>query len=131
MIDNPHSPARGWNEKFRDAFRGVKVGLRGQDSFFAHLFMAAAVVGAGAVLSVSLWQWCILVLCIAAVFTAEMFNTALESMARAISQEVHPDLGNALDIGSAAVLVASVGAAIGGAIVFISRLGILLGWWPG
>jgi diacylglycerol kinase len=38
-------------------------------------------------------------------------------------------LGNSLDIGSAAVLVASVGASIVGAIIFGHRLGILLGWW--
>ena len=45
MNENPHSPGRGWPEKFRDAFRGVKVGVRGQSSFFVHLFFAAAVIG--------------------------------------------------------------------------------------
>jgi diacylglycerol kinase len=52
-------------------------------------------------------------------------------MARAITRQVHPDLGNALDIGSAAVLVASIGAALVGSIVFLNRLGILVGWWTG
>ena len=58
----------------------------------------------------SLVEWCLLLLCIAGVLTAEMFNSALESMAKAITGESDPHLGNSLDIGSAAVLVASIGA---------------------
>jgi diacylglycerol kinase len=71
----------------------------------------------------------LLVLCIAGVLVAEMFNSALELMAKAITSEENPYLGNSLDIGSAAVLVASIGAAVVGAIVFGHRLGVLLGWW--
>ncbi len=70
-------------------------------------------------------------LCIAGVLTAEMFNSALESMAKAITGESDPHLGNSLDIGSAAVLVASIGAAVVGAIIFGHRVGVLLEWWQG
>jgi diacylglycerol kinase (ATP) len=128
MNDNPHSPGRGWPEKFRDAFRGVKVGVRGQSSFFVHLFFVAAVIGAGVVLQVTQTEWCLLALSMAVVLAAEMFNTAIESMARAITKETHPDLGDALDIGSAAVLLAAGGAVVVGLIVFGNRL---LGWWAG
>ena len=131
MDDNTHPADRGWLEKFRVAFRGMKIGVRGQSSFFAHFFIAAAVLGAGVVLRVNLGEWCILLLCTAFVLSAEMFNTALESMARAITRQMHPDLANALDIGSAAVLLASIGAAAVGSIVFLNRLGILVGWWSG
>jgi diacylglycerol kinase len=123
------SPDRSWARKFRDAFRGLKEGVRGQSSFFVHFFTAVAVVVAGLALGVSLLEWCVLTLCIAGVLTAEMFNSAFESMAKAITGESDPHLGNSLDIGSAAVLVASVGASIVGAIIFGHRLGILLGWW--
>ena len=120
---------RSWGEKFRDAFRGVKLGVRGQSSFFVHFFTTTAVIVAAAVMDVSLIEWCLLLICIAAVLTAEMFNSALESMARAITQEANPQLGGALDIGSAAVLVASIGAAVVGTIVFLNRLGVMIGWW--
>ena len=123
------SPERSWSSKFRDAFRGVKAGVRGQSTFFVHFFAAAAVIVAGAVLRVDLVEWCLLLLCIAIVLAAEMFNSALESMAKAITHESHPHLGNSLDIAAAAVLVASIGASIVGAIIFADRLGILLGWW--
>jgi len=129
MPDDLISPERSWVQKFRDAFRGVKAGVRGQSSFFVHFFIAALVVAAGAVLRVSLIEWCLLLLCIAGVLTAEMFNSALESMAKAITGESDPHLGNSLDIGSAAVLLASLGATVVGTIIFANRLGMLLGWW--
>jgi diacylglycerol kinase len=126
--DSPFTE-RSWAQKFGDAFRGFKVGVQGQRSFFVHLFVAAAVIAAGMGLRVSLVEWCLLLLCIAGVLTAELFNSALESMAKAITGESHPHLGKSLDIASAAVLLASVGAALVGTILFTHRLGILLGWW--
>ena len=127
--DDRNRTERFWVEKFHDASRGFQQGIRGQSSFFAHFFIAVVVVVAGGVLGVDRTEWCLLALCIAGVLTAEMFNSALESMAKAITGESDPHLGNSLDIGSAAVLLASIGASIVGAIIFAHRLGILLGWW--
>ena len=121
---------RSWTDKFRDAFRGLKEGMRGQSSFFAHFSVAAAVIAAAGLLNVEdQLQWCILLLCIAGVLTAEMFNSALESLAKAITDEMDPHVGRALNIGSAAVLIASIGAAIVGTIIFLNRLGEVLRWW--
>jgi diacylglycerol kinase len=120
---------RTWPDKFRDAFRGLKAGVRGQSTFLVHFLAAAAVIAAAALLQVSLCEWCLLLLCITSVLVAEMFNSALESMAKAITGESHPHLGNSLDIAAAAVLVAAIGASIIGAIIFLHRLGILLTCW--
>jgi diacylglycerol kinase len=129
MPEDIPSPERSWGDKFRDAFRGLKAGVRRQSSFFAHFFIAAIVIVAGVMLGVSRIEWCLLVMCITGVLTTEMLNSSLESMAKAITHESHPHLGNSLDIGSAAVLVASIGSAIVGALILGNRLGILLGWW--
>jgi diacylglycerol kinase len=129
MPDDPTNPERSCASKFRDAFRGLKAGVRGQSTFFVHFFVAAAVIVAAAVLRVDLHEWCLLLLCITVVHVAEMFNSALESMAKAITGQSDPHLGNSLDIAAAAVLAASIGASIVGAIIFGNRLGILLGWW--
>jgi diacylglycerol kinase len=118
--------SRTWYEKFRDAFRGVRSGMRGQISFRVHIFMSAAVVITAALLRCSLAEWCILLLCIAGVLTAEMINSALEHFAKAVAKDHVPQIGEALDTGSAAVLLASIGAALVGAIIFISRLAMLL-----
>jgi diacylglycerol kinase len=129
MLNREMLPERSWSRKFRDAFRGVREGIRGQNSFYVHFFMVAAVVTAGAALRFEPVEWCVLLLCITVVLTAEMFNSAIESMAKAITEEIHPHLKNSLDIGSAAVLVASIGASIVGCLLFIHRLGAMLRWW--
>ena len=122
-------PDRSWEAKFSDAFRGTWQGFRGESSFFAHFFMSAAVILAGIVLHVNAIEWCLLTLCITVVLVTEMVNTALETMARAITDEPNPHIGGALDIGSAAVLLASIGAAIVGAIVLLNALAKMLGWF--
>ena len=130
MFSPPPSPdPRHWRRKFHDAFRGVKEGVHGQGSFFVHFFVTVLVVVAGVVLGANLYEWCILALCITGVLTVEMFNSALESMAKAITGESDPHLGDSLDIGSAAVLIASIGASIVGTIIFVNRLAIMLEWW--
>ena len=113
---------RSWPEKFRDAFLGIGLGIRGQSSFRVHLVAALLVVTGGMVLQVSLIQWCLLVICITLVLMAEMFNSALEALAPVIDPQYNRHLAVALDVGSAAVLLAALGAAIVGAIIFGSRL---------
>ena len=113
---------RSWAKKFRDAFRGLKEGVRRQSSFFVHFFVTAVVIVTAAALEVNHYEWCLLLLCVIAVMVAEMFNSALESMARAVTDQEDPKVGRALDIGSAAVLIASIGAAILGMIIFLNRL---------
>ncbi len=127
MLPPPYH--RSWTRKFRDAFRGFAAGVRRQNSFAVHFAVATAVVIAAAALRLGHTEWCILLLCIMVVLIAEMFNSALEYMARAITGESNPHVGNALDIGSAAVLIASAGAIVVGLLVFGHRAATLAGWW--
>jgi len=114
--------ARSWPRKFADAFRGLSRGVRSQSSFAVHIGMAAAVVVAGTLLSVTASEWCLLTLAIGLVLLAEMFNTAIESLARGPGSRRHPRLRDALDMASAGVLVAAATAAIIGLIVFLPRM---------
>jgi undecaprenol kinase len=122
MSDEFRQPHRPWLRKFRDAFRGLGWSLRTQSSLHVHLVAALLVVAAGVVYRVTCTEWCLLGLCIALVFSLEMINTALERLAKTIDRRHNPDLGAALDIGSAAVLMAALGAVIVGAIIFLPRL---------
>ena len=119
--------ARTWSRKFADAFRGLGRAVRTQSSFAVHLAVAAAVVVSGAFFRVSAWEWCLLALAIGLVLMAEIFNTAVESLARGPGSRRHPRLRDALDMASGAVLVAAVTAAIIGFVVFGPRL---LAWMP-
>ncbi len=117
---------RSWAEKFTDAYRGLFRAVRSQSSFAVHLAVAAVVVALAAALRVSAVEWCLLASAIAVVLTAEIFNTAVESLARAHGPGRHPRIRDALDMASAAVLVAACGAVVVGLIVFGPRLVALL-----
>ncbi len=127
MHYDPHCrPKRSWPKKFYDAFHGAWHGIEGQSSFVAHFLMAGAVILAGIMLHIALVEWCIVGLCITVVLGAEMFNSALERLSRAITDQHDPRVGTALNIGSAAVLVSALGAAAIGTIIFLHRLLALL-----
>ena len=120
---------RPWARKFADAFRGLVRAVRSGSSFLVHLWAAVAVVVAAAVLRVELVEWCLLLGAIAMVLAAEVFNSAIESLARAFGPGRHPRIRDALDMAGAAVLVAAAGAAAIGVIVLGHRAGALLGLW--
>ena len=121
--------SRPWKQKFADAFRGLHEGACAQSSFVVHLIVAAAVLAAAAILRMDAMQWCLLLLCIAGVLAAEMFNSALESMARAVTGQQNAHIRDALDIASGAVLIAAFGSVAVGVVLFGHRGGQVLGWW--
>src|SRR6059036_542866 len=73
-------PRRLWRDKFRDAFRGLKLGIRGHSSFSVHFFFAALALVAALVMRCDRVEWCILLGCIGLVLTAELFNSAVETI---------------------------------------------------
>lgn len=115
-------PPQRWADKYRCALRGLAVAVRGEDSFWVHLPAAVVVVALAAWLRVSVVEWLLLGLCIGIVWTAELFNTAIEHLAKAVTREPNDDVRNALDVAAAAVLAASVTAKVVGTVVFALRL---------
>lgn len=125
LMDNDSPPVnrrRPWRHKFGDALRGLKLGIRGHSSFFVHFFFAALALAAAAVLRCVLWEWCILILCIGMVMTAELFNSALETLFRGLDEATRERSWRCLDIAAGAVLLASITAALLGVCVFVNRL---------
>lgn len=118
----PVKRRRSWAEKFRAAFRGLWYGIVGQSSFAVHFAVAFLVLVIAAILGVTETEWCILILSIATVMTAELINSALEWFAPAVTQEYNRYIETALDVASAAVLLASLGAAVIGFIIFGEHL---------
>ncbi len=107
---------------FRDAFRGVAVLLATQHNARIHAAATLAVLAAGLWLGCTRVEWAVLVLAIALVWLAEGVNTALEALGDAVSAEHHPLVGRAKDVAAGAVLLASIGAAVAGLLIFVPRL---------
>jgi diacylglycerol kinase len=86
------------------------------------------VLAAAVVLKCSLLEWCVLVGCVGMVLTAELFNSAVETLFRGLSEEVRERSWQSLDIAAGAVLLASITAAVVGCVIFVPKLAALLGW---
>ena len=70
-------------------------------------------------------EWCCLVIAASSVWTAEALNTALELLADAAIEELHPLVGYAKDVAAGAVLVTAIAAVIVGAIIFWPHIATL------
>jgi diacylglycerol kinase len=123
----PPRPRRPWRDKFKFAFRGVKLGVRGHSSFAVHFFFAAVVLAAAAILIREPVEWCLLIGCIGLVLTAELFNSAVETLFRGLDDATKARVWPCLDISAGAVLLASATAAVIGSIVFLRHLVVFFG----
>jgi len=107
---------------FAHAGRGVAAVVWSQPNAWIHLAATVAVVAAGFAFGVSRLEWGLLVLAIAAVWSAEALNTAVEVLADVVSPAPHPAVGRAKDVAAGAVLLAAAGALVVGVLVFGPRL---------
>lgn len=117
---------RRWRDKFREAFRGVKLGVRGHSSFFVHFFFAALTLTAALVLQCDLLEWCLVTGCIGLVITAELFNSTIETLFHGLDTETKGRIHGCLDIAAGAVLVAGLTAAVIGILVFGRHILLIL-----
>ncbi|WP_268778296.1 diacylglycerol kinase family protein [Rubrobacter aplysinae] len=113
-------------KSFSNAYVGMSYCVRTQRNLRIHLAVTVLVLLLSAVLRVSLPELAVLVFCIMVVIVAEMLNTALECAVDLVTSDYHPLAKLSKDISAGAVLVASLGAAVVGAIIFLPRLWQLL-----
>ena len=120
---------RTWLAKFGDAFRGTARAVASQSSFAVHLPVAVLAVAVAAFLGMSPTEWCLIALAIGMVLAAEVLNTAIEFLAKAVTREYDANVRDALDVASAGVFMTVITAVVVGAILLGNRAGSLLGWW--
>lgn len=104
-------------QSFKFAFQGLAFAWK-ERNFKLHIASTIAVITLGYYCQVNKTEWIILLLCIAAVLSLELFNTALEKVVDLVSPNKHPLAGMAKDLSAAAVLVFSIASAIVGIIIF-------------
>lgn len=107
---------------FDHAWEGIVRAVRTQRNMRFHALAAAAVVVASAVFRVSLVEFAVLLFAITLVLAAELVNTAVEAIVDLTSPDFHPLAKIAKDASAGAVLVASIGAALVGTVIFAGRI---------
>lgn len=109
-------------KSFVYATNGVLVLVRTQFNAKIHLAATVLVIIAGFWLHVSPRDWALLVIAMVSVWIAEGINTAIEAIVDLVSPEFHPIAGKIKDVAAGAVLIAALGAAIVGLIIFVPPL---------
>src|ERR1700754_4746616 len=95
---------------FGYAFNGIWHAAATQLNFRVHLVAALVAVWVGYALHISKDEWLWIILCIALVLVAELFNTAIEFLVDLVSPEYNKQAGLVKDMSAGAVLVTAIGA---------------------
>lgn len=104
---------------FKFAWKGIILLLQNEQNAWIHFLASLLVILLGFYFSISTTEWIACIICIAMVFTAEGFNTAVENLVDLVSPDQHPLAGKVKDLAAGAVLIAAIGAAIVGCIIFL------------
>ncbi|MEG2315433.1 MAG: diacylglycerol kinase [Clostridia bacterium] len=107
---------------FLYAFEGIAAGLKSEHNMVIHFSAMTVVIVFGAMLGLSTTEWIACILLFGVVLMAELINTAIETVVDIICPELDPRAKLAKDTAAGAVLVASISAAIIGAMIFIPKL---------
>jgi len=120
-----HAPVRRAPTFLRSlgfALAGIGFLFRTQRNAQIHAAAAALVVLAAWLLGVSALEWLALLAAITIVIVAEGLNTAVEAVVDLVSPDYHQRARHAKDVAAGAVLLAAVGAAGIGMLVFVPRM---------
>lgn len=109
-------------KSFGYAWKGIRSVFSTEQNMKIHVGVAVLALGLGYLLKISSVEWIAVVLCIGLVFSAEMFNTALEILVDKVSPQKDPIAGKIKDISAGAVLIAAIISVIVGVIIFLPKL---------
>ncbi|GAB3009793.1 diacylglycerol kinase family protein [Niabella terrae] len=116
---------------FGYAFRGLRQLLAGERNFQIHTGLAFLALVLAGLLDMNRTEFCIILLCIGMVLTAEALNTAIEKLADRIHPAKDPLIGQLKDIAAAGVLVSACVALIIGLLLFLPKIGMAFSDWSG
>lgn len=104
-------------KSFHYASRGIAVAWRSEQSFRVQVFAALVVLLLIWWFALPLWQAVALLLLIILVLTLELINSILERFVDVFKPRIHPMVQEIKDLMAGAVLIASLGALVVGALI--------------
>jgi diacylglycerol kinase (ATP) len=109
-------------KSFHYAFEGLNSFFSSQHNAIIHLLATALVFIASVFFNISKTEAIAVILATGFVWTAELFNTAVEKLADMVSKDFHPSIKFIKDVSAAAVLLSAIAAFLTGMIVFLPKL---------
>lgn len=108
-------------DRFRYAFEGLHTCFRDK-SILLQMIFGLIVIVCGFLFRLTRFEWIMVSACIAFVISLEIVNSCIEKTVNYISLERNPNAKEIKDLASAAVLMASIGAAVIGLLIFVPKI---------
>ena len=107
---------------FKYALQGFASSFRTERNMKIHVVATILVIILGIYLKLNLIEWSIITIAIVIVISAELFNTAIETIVDMVSPQKNEKAKLAKDISAGAVLILAIGSAIVGFIIFLPKI---------
>tara|TARA_B100001115_G_C15691449_1_gene334789 strand:- start:254 stop:649 length:396 start_codon:yes stop_codon:yes gene_type:complete len=104
--------------RLKAALDGLATVFRGERNFKVHVFIFFLILLLGFFFQIKTWEWILVLFTSAMVFSAEMFNTAIENICDYIEPKMDSKIGKIKDISASAVLTCAVISAVIGLLIF-------------
>ncbi len=119
ITQRPRTVIAKWISRFSDAGKGLVFATKDQENMRVHFAFALVACGIAFWLDFELWRWCVLILCIALVISAELMNSAIERLVKTVHPDHDAGIADTLHMAAASVLVAAIGSVAIGALLFV------------
>lgn len=106
---------------FYYAFRGIITAIKEERNMKIHVSIATLVVILGLLLPLSKIEWFSIIIIISLVISAEIFNTAIETVVNLVSPKYNELAKKAKDLSAGAVFVLAICSVIIGLIIFMPK----------
>lgn len=114
-------------KSFGYAFMGIISTIKSEPNMKIHVFMMCFALVSGFIFSISVLEWCLVLILICLVLAGETINTALENLADVCSPKYNDKIKIAKDAAAGAVLVFAILSVIVGLIIFLPKFLIMIG----
>jgi diacylglycerol kinase (ATP) len=108
-----------------NSWRGLIAATRSEEAFRLELIALVLAVPVAFLLAEQAWKRLALIAVVAFVLVVELLNTAIEKLADRVNLAIDPQIGRVKDMGSAAVGLALLIAAMAWLLALAERIGLI------
>lgn len=107
---------------FKYAFTGVISSFKNERNMKVHVSIMTLVIICGILLKIEVWEWITCLICFGIVISAELFNTAIETIVDMVCPNKDNMAKKAKDISAGAVLMNAIMSLIIGILIFLPKI---------
>jgi diacylglycerol kinase (ATP) len=108
-----------------NSWRGLLAAARSEEAFRLELIALVLAIPVAFLLAEQAWKRLALIAIVAFVLVVELLNTAIEKLADRVNLAIDPQIGRVKDMGSAAVGLALLIAAMAWLLALAERIGLI------